>query len=172
MTDNPQDDKLVEVEPPKWKLDIDKRQFIAANGTVLQLQAISWLMAEQIRNNMATRPKIPKVRVSYADGQFGEESNPNDPKYKEDMELWTKDCDLKAMVYSFGNGVVLDVPPEFATKQLQYFPNSSDDLIKYFYIGSLISPDEYGPLITAIMGLSGPTEDGVRQAIAKFPRSE
>lgn len=171
MTDKPNENEE-QVEPQKWSLDVVKRQFISGNGYRLQLQPVSWLMAEQIRHNPATKPKIPKVRVVYGDGVSGEESNPNDPAYQEDLDLWKKDCELKAMVYTFANGLVIDVPESFKISHHKYFPQSDEDVAKYFYIATLIAPEDFGGLVTSILGLSGPTEDGVNQAVAKFRSPE
>lgn len=154
-------------------LDVKTRTYTTRNGDhVLPLLPVSFLLAEAIRNNLETKPKIPMRRVVYGGQEAGLEPNPNDPTYRDELTLWQSRCAKESVVYVIATGVNVTVPDDFVEKTRQYFPNASNDTVKYNYVGSLIVPEEMEDLVNAILGQTGPTEDGVNAANADFPGDE
>lgn len=147
------------------------RTWTSKRGTTFKLLSVSLHAAKRIAEDPKTKPQIPTVYVAYGvppDVKIGEESNPNDPRYLDEMARWQADSQYKMMVYIFGTGIDLKVPPDYVDAQKEFFPNATNTEIKYLYITSLIEADEYLPLMNTITGEKSPTPEGVEAAQAEF----
>lgn len=159
--------QVVKISPSK--LNPRTSEWTSETGAVLKLRPISWLAVQRITSgNPKTRPPMPKATVTYANGQVAEEANPNDPEYILAMEDWTRDSQYRSMQYALGTGVVVAVPDEFKRSHLEFFPEASETELRCLYVMSQITQDEFMSLFDAIMGKTGPTEDGVEDATQSF----
>lgn len=148
------------------------RTWTSKDGQTFTLRKISAGAMQRIASNPEGKPRIPQVTVHYGDNQFGTESNPNDPAYVEALADWQGRNQYQAMLYTLGNGVVLDVEPDFKQQHLAEFPDASEYEIRYFYLTMLVEINELTDLMNAILGQTSPTEDGIAEAEASFPGAQ
>lgn len=148
------------------------RTWTSADGQVFTLRKISVGAMQRIASNATGKPKIPQATVNYGDGHLGTESNPGDPAYKEALEEWQGRNQYQAMLYTLGNGVVLDVPTDFRKQQLADFPDASENEIRYFYLTMLVEVAELTDLMNAVLGQTQPTEGGIAEAEGSFQRTD
>lgn len=145
------------------------RTWTSKNGTVFHLKPISYAALYNLMDDQTGKPKIPTRVVQYGGDTFAEEPNPDDPVYKQELADWERRSRYRAMTYAFSQGTSIDVPPDFVEAQKEFFPDAKPSEIRYLYITSLIEPDEIGELVDAITGQTGPTEEGIAEAVARFP---
>jgi len=140
-------------------------------GIVLRLQPVSAGLMSKIQSDRRGKPTIPTQRVNYGTTtapEWGTELNPDDPNYKDALETWQSTQSTKVAIYVISTGVLIDVPPEFASEIAEWDDTASLAELKYFYITKIIPSDELGDLTNAILSQTVPTEDGIAQATAGF----
>ena len=163
---------LLMPEPVKLRemIDANKRTWRSAKtGQVFQLKPVSVGLMNKLRSDRSGRPAIPMVRVHYGNEQYGEEANPNDPVYIREYADWQTDWATKQAVFVISSGVVIDVPDEFRAEVAEWDQHPTPAELKYYYITMLIGAEEAAPLMSAILGQTAPTEEGIADASAAFP---
>lgn len=154
-------------------LDAQARVYRTHRGTVLKLLPVSFHATQRILTDPRDKPRIPTIKVPYGDPAnpvYGEEANPNDPIYVDELARWKTNQEYKMMMYAYGTGVQIEVPEDYIATQLEFFPYATPNELKYLYITALLDADEYIPLLHALTGQNAPDEEGVQKAQAEFQR--
>ncbi len=150
-------------------LNAEKRQVTLNNGVVLTLRPLMPLVLERFRTNTRGRPVPPKQTVTYADGSTSTEDNPNDPEYLKAMAEWELERGMRVTNYILVEGIVENPSEEFMEQYREYFPDATAKELKYLWIASLLpDQDELTDLITAIVGQTMPTREGLEEAANTF----
>jgi len=153
------------------RVDTARGVIITRSGSELELSGntITSLMIERVVNE--GKPDIPMVQVTIGGKYKQLEANPNDPRYLQAFEQWQTESNRRLLRYLILRGVKCDVPESFSDEHREFFPNASDNDMKYLYVVSLV-PDEDVPFfMDAVMGRTMPTASGLEEAAKSF-RSE
>jgi len=153
-------------------VDYERRIFVARDGTEVRLKPISRLILERLYNHTDGKPPVPKVEVEIAGHHTRMEENPEDPAYKEALENWEGERNLRITRYFLTHGVADNAPDSFVEEYREFFPNANDNEMRYLWMVQLLGEEEREDwkLITqAITGQTAPTAKGIEQAEAAFP---
>lgn len=150
-------------------IDAEKRTWTSQGGHTFTLKRVSWGAMQRIMSDPKGKPSVPVVTVNYGDGHMGTEFNPDDPTYKQQYADWQAENQHRSMLYCLGNGVLVDVPQAYKDEQLEDFPDATEKDLRYYYLTSLIDPDDLNGLVQAILSQNSPTEAGIAEAEATFP---
>jgi hypothetical protein len=159
------------VEENVARVDYERRVFITRDGLELTLMPVSKLILERINANQEGKPQVPKIEVLIAGKHKRLEDNPNDPEYLRELNLWTREQQMKHMRYAFWAGIKENPPEEFVGPHREFFPNATDSEMKYLWVASLLGQDgdDIGILVEAILGQNIVTEQGLEKAMDSFP---
>lgn len=153
------------------RVDTTRGLIITRSGAELELSgaSISSLLIERVINE--GKPEIPMVQVTIGGKYKQMEANPNDPNYKTAFEAWQSESNRRLMRYLILRGVKCVVPEAFTQEHLEFFPNATDNDMKYLYVVSLVPDEDVNFFMDAVMGRSLPTAAGLEDAAKSF-RSE
>lgn len=145
------------------------RTFTTSKGVVWPLQGIPAMLIRQLVTDEKGKPLPPIVDVNYGKKTV-KESNPLDPAYKEALKEWEVQHNARIMIFVLTRGVKRN-PDKAALEWLtEFFPASTDSERKYAWILESMEGDiEAGEMMNAILGITTPTERGIRDAEAIFP---
>jgi len=143
------------------------------NGVVLKLRQVSAGLLAKIQSDRRGKPAIPTIRVNYGSTtapEWGTESNPDDPVYKEALANWQSDISNRVAIFVISAGVDIEVPDGYAAEIAEWDERVfTPPELKYFYVTQLIPASELALLTDAILSQTVPTEEGIAQATAGFP---
>lgn len=153
-------------------VDPKARTWTSKSGRVFKLKPVSWMLATQLMQRGGNKPEVPQSVVVYAGGQEAVEYNADDPTYLAKMAEWEAERRYRAMVYCFGNGIDLSddqaAYKEFVKATEEYYPGAAVGEMQFLYVTSIIDVDELEILMGAIMGQTGITAEGIKDAEAGF----
>jgi hypothetical protein len=152
-------------------VDYANRKFIARDGTELTLRPLPKLILERLYNNTDGKPKPPIIEVEIA-GQFKRmESNPNDPAFLARLQEWESAKNLRLLKFVAVEGVVELPPADFIRHYSEYFPEETEQGMKYLWVVGLLGADgEDIPLfMEALTSQTAVTEKGLETASETFP---
>jgi hypothetical protein len=145
--------------------------FITSRGTEIELadNPISALIVQRLQSG--GKPKIPMIEVTLLGKHKQLEPFPDHEGYKARLKEWEEDSQMALMQYLFTVGTKGTPPPEFVEEQHPYFPNATDNDMKYLWVASRLPDEDMGLFTEAVMGRSLPTAKGLDESADTF-RSE
>lgn len=166
------DPEIELVEQPQGRVDPERGLYYARTGKVLELadKRIDLAYYEQLANE--GKPSIPLIEVIIGGKHKQLEPNPNHEGYKIALEDWEYQRKIRLMRYCFAVGIKGEPDDEYVQNTLEDFPRATRREIKYLWVTSQLTPDDYGDLTTAILGRIMPTAEGMQQVANSFRRPD
>lgn len=153
------------------RVDYERRVFVTRDGVELKLARVSAIILERLNADQSGKPKPPLVEVKIAGKHTRQESNPDDPEFKEALESWNRERSTQVVKYVFTHGVENEPPEAFLEEHREYFPEATRRDLKYLWVASLVDqvPTDVSKLVEAITGQTLVTQEGLETAMQSFP---
>lgn len=156
---------------PLPRVDIERGVFITSRNEEIELsdRPVSALIVERLQAE--GKPKIPMIEVTVLGKHKQLEPNADHPGYLAQLKEWEAESQLRLLRYLFTVGTKGAPPQEFIDEQAPFFPNATEQEMKYLWVASRLPDDDLGYFTEAVMGRSLPTPKGQQDAADSF-RSE
>lgn len=161
--------EYVYVHPELPRVDVARGIFITSRNEEIELsdRPVSSLIVERLQAE--GKPKIPMIEVTIL-GRKQAEPHPNHEGYKALLIEWEVESQLKLLRYLFTVGTKGQPPQAFVDEQLPFFPNATEQEMKYLWVASRLPDDDLGAFTEAVMGRSLPTPAGQQESADSFRR--
>lgn len=155
-------------EPAHPRVDVQRGVFITSRGTEIELssQPVSALIVERLQAE--GKPKIPMIEVTLLGKHKQLEPFPQHEGYQTLLKEWEAEGQLKLMRYLFIVGTKGAPPQTFVDEQASFFPNATEQDMKYLWVASRLPDEDMGDFVEAVMGRTLPTAKGMEQAADSF----
>ena len=135
--------------------------YVTDGGVSLRLRPIKPLVVDRWRieyKKQHPKPEPPVIELSNGDLW----KNAEDEWYKIQVAEWEEEQGNALAEFLFSKGIKDDPPDDW---QPILAVNGIDP--RYAWVGELLSGDDIGKLMNAIMGIEGPTPEGIEEAEKK-----
>ena len=150
-------------------------KFKFSNGLEVGIKRVSPMLAVELARKFP-KPKPPMKQVKYGD-EISLEPNPADPEYLATLEEWQVQQELRTQSMYIRRGVVIELT-DAQRKELaelrQFWKDEygmeldKDDKYAYITYIAMEGGEDIGGLLSAIAGVSRPTEEAIEAAVDSF----
>lgn len=150
------------------RVDALRGVFITSRGEEIELsdKPVSSLIVQQLQQQ--GKPKIPMIEVTLLGKHKQIEPNVSHEGYQARLKEWEADSQLAVLRYLFSVGTKGKPPQDFIDEQVQYFPNATEQEMKYLWVASRLPDEDMEAFTEAVMGRTLPTSKGIEESANSF----
>lgn len=153
------------------QINTETSTYTSNRGLAIKIIPISAMAVGALRSDQTGKPIPPFVEVNIA-GNKRMMENTDDPAYKERMKDWENDRNMQMMRYVIAAGTNIPAPADWIETMGNFFPNPTPTNLRVYWLFEQLESDEVPELMDHIMGLSMPTESGLKLARDRFPSDD